>query len=287
MSNSNDNIDNLAQTFFVTLVFTSLLSDSYIVCSDFMKNDFIKKKLNYAKKIFNIVTGLSFNKYKNDEDGNIIIDNKVSTNPFDIDMTEDDDDDILIGDDYDENNCNINLKKIETNIKEKKEILDTSYYGKLRVTEKHINPNISEQKVIKDQIFQESKNDSNFTTLVCDKKSVEKIEIIENKTEKKNIKNIEINNKNIEINNKNIEIDNKNIEIDNKKEIDEKKKKKIENIQKKEIEKEIDNSKNKIKSKKDKNTINPGYIHESGSINEHIISNDDSTILRKKKKDKV
>jgi hypothetical protein len=281
MSNSNDNIDNLAQTFFVTLVFTSLLSDSYIVCSDFMKNDFIKKKLNYAKKIFNIVTGLSFNKYKNDEDGNIIIDNKVSTNPFDIDMTEDDDDDdILIGDDYDENNCNINLKKIETNIKEKKEILDTSYYGKLRVTEKHINPNISEQKVIKDQIFQESKNDSNFTTLVCDKKSVEKIEIIENKTEKKNIKNIEINNKNIEI-------DNKNIEIDNKKEIDEKKKKKIENIQKKEIEKEIDNSKNKIKSKKDKNTTNPGYIHESGSINEHIISNDDSTILRKKKKDKV
>lgn len=100
MSNSNDNIDNLAQTFFITLVFTSLLSDSYIVCTDFMKNNFIKKKIKHVKKIFDVFTGLALNNYKNDEDGNIIIDNKTtpSTNPFDLEVS-DDEDDILFDDD--------------------------------------------------------------------------------------------------------------------------------------------------------------------------------------------
>ena len=100
MSISNDNIDNLAQTFFITLVFTSLLSDSYIVFTDFMKNNFIKKKIKHVKKMFDVFTGLAFNNYKNDKDGNIIINNKTdpSTNPFDLEVS-DDEDDILFDDD--------------------------------------------------------------------------------------------------------------------------------------------------------------------------------------------
>ena len=100
MSISNDNIDNLAQTFFITLVFTSLLSDSYIVFTDFMKNNFIKKKIKHVKKMFDVFTGLAFNNYKNDKDGNIIINNKTdpSTNPFDLEVS-DDEDDILFDED--------------------------------------------------------------------------------------------------------------------------------------------------------------------------------------------
>ena len=44
MSSTNENIDKLAQSFFLVLIFCSLLSDSYIIFENFIKNDYVKKK---------------------------------------------------------------------------------------------------------------------------------------------------------------------------------------------------------------------------------------------------
>ncbi len=77
----NDNIDNLAFSFFSLLTFCSVLSDSYIVINNFLKSNEVKKKMNYLNKVFKVVVGLSFKKYKNDEEGNIIIDNENAENP--------------------------------------------------------------------------------------------------------------------------------------------------------------------------------------------------------------
>ena len=89
-------MDNLAQSFFVGLIFCSLLSDSYIIYNDILKNDYIKKKINYAKKMCDVVVGISCNNYKNDNNGNIIINaedvgdiKSKSTNPFEEDCDED------------------------------------------------------------------------------------------------------------------------------------------------------------------------------------------------------
>ena len=73
-NNSTESIDRLAQSFFMVLVFCSFVSDSYIVFENFLKNNYVQKKLNYYKKLYKVVCGLSFNNYKNDDDGNIIID---------------------------------------------------------------------------------------------------------------------------------------------------------------------------------------------------------------------
>jgi hypothetical protein len=75
MSSSNENIDRLAQSFFLVLIFCSLLSDSYIMLENFIKNDYVRKKLNYCKKVSKVLIGLSFNNYKKDDEGNIIIEN--------------------------------------------------------------------------------------------------------------------------------------------------------------------------------------------------------------------
>jgi len=88
---SNDNIDNIAFAFFSLLTFCSILSDSYIVINEAFSNTYIKKKFNRFKNFTDVVMGLSFHKYKNDKEGNIIIDNtnntnhkkSSSTNPFD------------------------------------------------------------------------------------------------------------------------------------------------------------------------------------------------------------
>ena len=69
-----NSIDNVAQSFFIALIFCSIISDSYIVLNNFFENNYIKKKVNYFKKIYKIVVSLSFNDYKNDNNGNIIID---------------------------------------------------------------------------------------------------------------------------------------------------------------------------------------------------------------------
>jgi hypothetical protein len=82
---SNENIDKIAQSFFILLVFCSLLSDSYIVFNNFLQNNFVKKNINYYKNIYKIVIGVTFNKYKNDEEGNIIIDNNENQSNDTID----------------------------------------------------------------------------------------------------------------------------------------------------------------------------------------------------------
>jgi hypothetical protein len=69
----SDTINNLAFSFFSGLVICSLLSDSYIILNNFLKNNYIKKKIDYYKNIYRIIVGLSLNSFKNDQDGNIII----------------------------------------------------------------------------------------------------------------------------------------------------------------------------------------------------------------------
>ena len=53
MNNSED-IDRLAQSFFIVLISCSLMNDSYILINDFFKNNYVKKKINYIKNIFDI-----------------------------------------------------------------------------------------------------------------------------------------------------------------------------------------------------------------------------------------
>ena len=72
--NIDDNIDNIAFAFFSSLVICSILNDSYSVLNNFYKSNYIKKKISYFKKISNVLINLTCNNYKNDKDGNIIID---------------------------------------------------------------------------------------------------------------------------------------------------------------------------------------------------------------------
>jgi len=51
----NDNIDNLAFSFFSLLTFCSLLSDSYIIINSFLKNNYVKKKINNIKNISKVI----------------------------------------------------------------------------------------------------------------------------------------------------------------------------------------------------------------------------------------
>jgi hypothetical protein len=75
-NNASQNIDNIAQSFFIVLIFCSLVSDSYLLFDNFIKNDYIKKKVNYCKKIYKITVDLFFNNYEKDNEGNIIINKK-------------------------------------------------------------------------------------------------------------------------------------------------------------------------------------------------------------------
>jgi len=83
--NSIESIDRLAQGFFISLVFCSLMSDSYITIHNFIKNDYIKKKINYLNKIYKVVVCLTFNNYKDDNEGNIIIEENSKNNIVDSD----------------------------------------------------------------------------------------------------------------------------------------------------------------------------------------------------------
>ena len=101
-----DNVDNLALAFFTSLVACSILSDSYIVANNFLKNNYIKKRLSYIKKIYKVINAVVRNNYKKDNNGNIVFDevkidseevelipeedtNKPSTNPFDQESEKD------------------------------------------------------------------------------------------------------------------------------------------------------------------------------------------------------
>jgi hypothetical protein len=83
--NSIESIDRLAQGFFISLVLCSLMSDSYITVHNFLKNDYIKKKINYLNKIYKVIVSLTFNNYKNDNDGNIIIEENFKNNIIELD----------------------------------------------------------------------------------------------------------------------------------------------------------------------------------------------------------
>ena len=65
---SNSNIDNLAQSFFILLIFCSCLSDFII-----LKNGGLSEKVN---NISDAIYGVVFNKCNKDEKGNIVIDKK-------------------------------------------------------------------------------------------------------------------------------------------------------------------------------------------------------------------
>ena len=98
MNNSED-IDRLAQSFFIVLISCSLMNDSYLLLNDFFKNNYVKKKINYIKNICNISYNLVFNNFKNDKEGNIIIDKNNMTseelnevNLFDLHLDSDIDD---------------------------------------------------------------------------------------------------------------------------------------------------------------------------------------------------
>ena len=65
---SNSNIDNLAQSFFILLIFCSCLSDFII-----LKNGGLSEKVN---NISDAIYGVVFNKCNKDENGNIVIDKK-------------------------------------------------------------------------------------------------------------------------------------------------------------------------------------------------------------------
>ena len=91
MNSTNENIDKLAQSFFLVLIFCSLLSDSYIIFENFIKNDHVRKRINYFKKLSKVVVGLSFSNYKKDNEGNIIIENENKNN-----ISDDSDDEVEV-----------------------------------------------------------------------------------------------------------------------------------------------------------------------------------------------
>jgi len=70
----SDNIDNLAQSFFVVLIFCSVLNDSYSIMNNFFNNDHVQKKMKYYNDVYTAVKHVFVNNYENDSDGSIIID---------------------------------------------------------------------------------------------------------------------------------------------------------------------------------------------------------------------
>ena len=76
MSN-NDNIDKIALAFFSSLIVCSILNDSYSIINSILKNNYVKKRIDYCKKIYKVIISLSLCNYKKDNDGNIIIDNEM------------------------------------------------------------------------------------------------------------------------------------------------------------------------------------------------------------------
>ena len=186
---SNENIDKIAQSFFILLVFCSLLSDSYIMFNNFLQNNFIRKNINYYKNIYKIIVGVSFNKYKNDENGNIIIENNYNVKDEGedvIDSTDDNEDEII--DNFDEEiqkDLNKILKKTSYSnpfdeesaiINTKTEVLDETILSK-EIIDKTILPievideTILSEKVVDETIFEEKEelNKKNINEISSEK----------------------------------------------------------------------------------------------------------------------
>jgi hypothetical protein len=152
----SENINNLAFSFFSGLVICSILSDSYIILNNFLKNNYIKKKINYFKNIYKIIIGLTLNSFKNDDNGNIIIEESEnkSTNPFD--------------EDYDDSLDNLleKINELDTNIRNNEEILkleqindlDTNIINEDIINEDIINEDIINKDIINEDIINEINN---------------------------------------------------------------------------------------------------------------------------------
>jgi len=114
---NTQNIDKLAQSFFIVLVFCSVASDSYIFINNILKNSYVKKKINYLKKMYKIARGLTLQNYVSDHEGNIIIDDDdINTNTKkDINKDEEDinkDEEDINKDEEDINEKDINEEDI-------------------------------------------------------------------------------------------------------------------------------------------------------------------------------
>jgi len=190
----SENINNLAFSFFSGLVICSILSDSYIILNNFLKNNYIKKKINYFKNIYKIIIGLTLNSFKNDDNGNIIIEESEnkSTNPFDEDYDDSLDnllekineldtniinEDIINKDIINELNNNImNEDIINEQMNEldiNKEIIDEQL-NELDINKEIINEQNNELDINK-EIIDEQKNELDINKEIIDEKIKENI----------------------------------------------------------------------------------------------------------------
>jgi hypothetical protein len=161
-----NDIDNLAQSFFIVLIVCSLMNDSYVVVNNLFNNTYIKKKVNYSNKIYKIAKNMIFNNYEKDEKGNIIINdieeklkkNKSSNNPFDSDNESIDEEDIIQDniEDNIEDNIQDNTQDITQDItqdKNKDNIINKDASDLLNIKMTNITPEENKKK--------KEKNDSN------------------------------------------------------------------------------------------------------------------------------
>ena len=149
----SSSIDNIAQSFFMVLIFCGVMSDSYIIFNNFFKNDYVKKKTNYYKKIYKVVVGLTLNNYKNDTDGNIIIDDKDDKDDF-SDISDD------INFDIDETNLQNKVKKLveEDVVKEdvvKEDVVKEDVVKEAVVKEAVVKEDVVKEAVIEETVFEE------------------------------------------------------------------------------------------------------------------------------------
>ena len=182
MINNNDNIDKIAFAFFSSLVICSILNDSYLIVNNFFKNSYIKKKISYLTKIYKVIVGLSTNNYKNDDNGNIIleIDEIKSTNPFD----------------YTSDINDLELLKKEINTLNNQVLED-------------LNEELENDNKIK--LCINRKNITNDNNKNCNDE-VENNDIEDNEIENDNVENDEIENDNVEDYENNDDIENDNVE---------------------------------------------------------------------------
>ena len=96
----DNSIDKVAQGFFISLLVCSFINDSYIIIDNLFKNKHVKKKVNHINHLYKVVSNIAFNNYKNDEEGNIIIDDSIKDDE-DNDSIKDEEDNDSIKDEKD------------------------------------------------------------------------------------------------------------------------------------------------------------------------------------------
>ena len=181
MNNSED-IDRLAQSFFIVLISCSLMNDSYILINDFFKNNYVKKKINYIKNICDISYNLAFNNYKNDNEGNIIID---KTNI----VTEDLNDNSDIDDVFEEDEKHTSEETSEPLIIQEDPQLEVSENQPIIYQNSFILDEVSETL---SQTTESLKSEANENSQQSESKSIDNPKKVEKPIHKKKSKNIPI-----------------------------------------------------------------------------------------------